>query len=206
MRVYVPATIATLRRLQADGELAALGGTAFALTPALRESYAAGDEEELSYAAMAEAGRASLRLLAAEQGDLELGGSELGGSELDGSELDGSELDGSDLGNSELGDHHGGASDVLARRAVISADVEGARLRPDLDAAVVRLSRPVQLSEVAAVHVDGAEAEVAVRAAVRVIDEADMGEHDAEFVLGEAADHELAWYATQELPFLLELL
>ena len=196
MRVYVPATIATLRRLQADGELAALGGTAFALTPALRESYAAGDEEELSYAAMAEAGRASLRLLAAEQGDLELGGSE----------LDGSELDGSDLGNSELGDHHGGASDVLARRAVISADVEGARLRPDLDAAVVRLSRPVQLSEVAAVHVDGAEAEVAVRAAVRVIDEADMGEHDAEFVLGEAADHELAWYATQELPFLLELL
>jgi len=191
MRVYVPATIATLRRLQADGELAALGGTAFALTPALRESYAAGDEEELSYAAMAEAGRASLRLLAAEQGDLELGGSELGGSEL---------------GGSELGDHHGGASDVLARRAVISADVEGARLRPDLDAAVVRLSRPVQLSEVAAVHVDGAEAEDAVRAAVRVIDEADMGEHDAEFVLGEAADHELAWYATQELPFLLELL
>ncbi len=183
MRVYVPATIATLRRLQADGELAALGGTAFALTPALRESYAAGDEEELSYAAMAEAGRASLRLLAAEQGD---GGSELGGS--------------------ELGGHHGGASDVLARRAVISADVEGARLRPDLDAAVVRLSRPVQLSEVAAVHVDGAEAEDAVRAAVRVIDEADMGEHDAEFVLGEAADHELAWYATQELPFLLELL
>lgn len=191
MRVYVPATIAILRRLQADGELAALGGTAFALTPALRESYAAGDEEELSYAAMAEAGRASLRLLAAEQGDLELGGSELGGSEL---------------GGSELGDHHGGASDVLARRAVISADVEGARLRPDLDAAVVRLSRPVQLSEVAAVHVDGAEAEDAVRAAVRVIDEADMGEHDAEFVLGEAADHELAWYATQELPFLLELL
>jgi len=196
MRVYVPATIATLRRLQADGELAAQGGTAFALTPALRESYAAGDEEELSYAAMAEAGRASLRLLAAEQGDLEFGGSELGGSELGGS----------DLRNSELGDRHGGASDALARRAVISADVEGARLRPDLDAAVVRLSRPVQLSEVAAVHVDGAEAEDAVRAAVRVIDEADMGEHDAEFVLGEAADHELAWYATQELPFLLELL
>ncbi|MDQ2722546.1 MAG: hypothetical protein M3Y19_04455 [Actinomycetota bacterium] len=168
MRVYVPATIATLRQLQADGELAPLGGTAFALTPALRESYAAGDEEELSYAAMAEAGRASLRLLAAEQGDTE--------------------------------------RDVLARRAVISADVEGARLRPDLDAAVVRLSRPVQLSEVAAVHLDGAEAEDAVRAAVRVIDEADLGEHDAEFVLGEAADHELAWYATQELPFLLELL
>jgi hypothetical protein len=39
-----------------------------------------------------------------------------------------------------------------------------------------------------------------------VIDAADLGDLDAEFVVGEAEDHELAWYATQELPFLLELL
>ena len=38
------------------------------------------------------------------------------------------------------------------------------------------------------------------------IDAADLGDPDAEFVLGDAEDHELAWYATQELPFLLELL
>ena len=35
-----------------------LGGTAFALTPALRESYVTGDAEELEYAAMADAARA----------------------------------------------------------------------------------------------------------------------------------------------------
>src|SRR5208337_5013610 len=36
----------------------------FAVTPALREAYASGDEEELEYAAMTEAARASLRMLA----------------------------------------------------------------------------------------------------------------------------------------------
>lgn len=166
MRVYVPATIRMLRELQDAGELAAVSGTAFALTPALRESYAVGDEEELAYAAMAEAARACLRLLA---GDL-------------------------------------AADGAPPRRAVLSADVENAQLRPDLDDAVVRLSGPVQLSEVASVHVDLAEAEDAVRAAVQVVDAADLGDPDAEFVLGEAEDHELAWYAAQELPFLLELL
>ena len=166
MRVYVPATIAMLESLLTDGELGAVNGTAFAVTPALREAYAVGDDEELSYSAMGEAARASLRLLA---GTLDDAG-------------------------------------VRARRAVVSADVDGARLRPDLDAAVVRLSAPVQLSEVASVHVDLAEAEDVVRAAVAVVDQADLGDHDAEFLLGEAADHELAWYATQELAFLLELL
>jgi len=36
----------------------------FAVTPALREAYASGDEEELEYVALAEAARASLRLIA----------------------------------------------------------------------------------------------------------------------------------------------
>ncbi len=166
MRVYVPVTVAMLAQLERDGELAAVGGTAFALTPALREAYAVGDDEELSYAAMAEAARASLRLLAGELDD----------------------------------------DSVLPRRAVLSADVDDPRLRPDLDAAVVRLSRPVQRSEVASVHLDLAEAEDSVRAAAGAVDDADLGDHDAEFLLGEVADHELAWYAAQELPFLLELL
>ena len=95
MRVYLPATIGMLRRLVSDGELQPLGGTGFALTPALRESYVSGDTEE---------------------------------------------------------------------------------------------------------------AEEAVRSAAAVIDAADLGDLDAEFALGEAEDHELAWYAPQELPFLLELL
>ncbi|UJW35222.1 hypothetical protein L3Q67_16420 [Saccharothrix sp. AJ9571] len=166
MRVYLPATIATLRRLVEDGEFAPISGTAFALTPALRESYTSGDTEELEYAALLDAARASLRLIAAEDTD---------------------EKD-------------------PPRRVVISADVEQVTPRPDLDAAVVRVAGPVELTQIAAVHVDTAEAEAAVVAAAAVIDAADLGDDDAEFALGEAEDHELAWYAPQELPFLLELL
>lgn len=168
MRVYIPATVSMLRALNAKGEVAAVGDTAFALTPALRESYATGTAEELEYAAMTEAARASLRLLAG-----------------------------------ELADDPEGA---LPRRAVVSADVEDATLRPDLDHAVVRLAGPVPVSLVAAVHLDTEEAGPAVRAAAAVIDAADLGDEDAEFTLGDAEDHELAWYATEELPFLLDLL
>ena len=48
-------------------------------------------------------------------------------------------------------------------------------------------------------------AEPAVRAAIEVIDAADLGDEDAELIVGDAQDHDLAWYATQELPFLLDL-
>ncbi|GAA1023384.1 MULTISPECIES: DUF6912 family protein [Amycolatopsis] len=163
MRVYLPATIAMLRDLEANGEFRARSGTGFALTPALREAYASGSDEELEYAALLDAARASLRLIAAE----------------------------------EKGE---------PRRAVVSVDVDDATLRPDLDAAVVRLAGPVPKSQIAAIHVDSADAEDAVTAAAAVIDAADLGDEDAEFTLGDAEDHELAWYALQELPFLLELL
>lgn len=168
MRVYIPATVLMLRTLNAAGELSAVTDTAFALTPMLRESYASGTSEELEYAAMLEAARASLRLLQAELEE-----------------------------EPEL---------VLPRRAVISADVDGATLRPDLDYAVVKLAGPVQMKQVAAIHLDTSDAEEAVRAAAGVVDAADLGDSDAEFTLGEAEDHELAWYAPEELPFLLELL
>ncbi|MBJ7385190.1 MAG: hypothetical protein JHC55_11960, partial [Mycolicibacterium sp.] len=48
--------------------------------------------------------------------------------------------------------------------------------------------------------------EAAVAAAVDVVDDADLGDEDAELTVGDAQDHDLAWYAAQELPFLLELL
>ncbi|MFZ2242426.1 MAG: hypothetical protein WAV90_23225, partial [Gordonia amarae] len=80
------------------------------------------------------------------------------------------------------------------------------KLRPDLDAAVVKVSGPVPLSAIASVHVDGSDAEDAVRTAVVVIDAADLGDEDAELAVGDVEDFDLAWYATQELPFLLELL
>jgi hypothetical protein len=152
-----------LHELNEAGELKPLNGTAFALTPALREAYTSGSEEDLEYVAMADAARASLRLI-------------------------------------------GNDPDAMRRRVVIAADVDSATPRPDLDNSVVRVSGSVLLKDIAAIHLDASEAEKAVGAATLVIDAADMGDEDAEFALGDVEDHELAWYATQELPFLLELM
>lgn len=63
MRVYLPATTSGLRALLAEGTLGAVPLTGFAVTPGLREHYVDDDLEELEYAALLEAARASLRLL-----------------------------------------------------------------------------------------------------------------------------------------------
>jgi len=167
MRVYIPATLPMLQEFIADGFLQPRAGTAFAVTPALRESYAEGDDDELAEVAIGEAALASLRLLSA--------------------------------------DADGG---LPLRRAVVVADAPENKvtLRPDLDDAVVRVSGRLVMDQVAAVYVDNADAEPAVRAAIAVIDEADFGDEDAELTVGDAQDHALAWYATQEVPFLLDLL
>ena len=99
-----------------------------------------------------------------------------------------------------------GTSDLPPRRAVVVAEVEGATARPDLDDAVVRLSAPIAFTDVIAVYVDNADAEQAVVPAIEAVDAADLGDEDAEFIVGDAQDHDLAWYAAQELPFLIELL
>ena len=170
MQIYVPVTLAMLQQLVADGSLWPVNGTAFAVTPRLREAYAEGDDDELGEVALREAALASMRLLAA----------------ADASEQSGAVL--------------------LPRRAVLVADVGDLTLRPDLDDAVVRIGAPVAIEDVVAAFVDNAAAEADVTAAIAVIDEADLGDEDAELTVGDAQDHDLAWYATQELPFLLELL
>ena len=55
MRVYIPATVAMLQQLVADRSLRAVNATAFAVTPALRESYAEGDDDELADVALRDA-------------------------------------------------------------------------------------------------------------------------------------------------------
>jgi uncharacterized protein (DUF2252 family) len=169
MRIYIPVTLAMLQQLVSDGSLRPVSGTAFAVTPKLREAYAEGDDDELGEVALREAARASLRLIA-------------GAAE--------------------------GAGDAALppRRAVLVADMADVTLRPDLDDAVVRIGAPVTIDDVVAAFVDNAAAEAQVTAAVEVIDAADLGDEDAELTVGDAEDHDLAWYGTQELPFLLELL
>src|SRR2546423_13088625 len=62
MRVSLPATLPALTALKERGELVP-DGEAHAVTPALREWYAEGDEEELEYVAFTRAAQAALRLL-----------------------------------------------------------------------------------------------------------------------------------------------
>ena len=66
MRLFIPATLTMLETLLDAGEMPVRSGTAFAATPALIESYAEGDMEEIEHVAFLEAARASLRLLGGE--------------------------------------------------------------------------------------------------------------------------------------------
>jgi hypothetical protein len=63
MRVYLPSTLPALADVLRDGQVGPAPVHGFAVTPALREAYASGDEEELEYIAMLAAARESLRLL-----------------------------------------------------------------------------------------------------------------------------------------------
>lgn len=94
------------------------------------------------------------------------------------------------------------------RRVVIAADVPDSaiELDPNTGRSAVRLLDELPLSELASIHVDGADAEPAITAAVAVLIEADLGSADAQFTVDEAEGYELAWYGTQELGPLLELL
>jgi hypothetical protein len=66
MRVYLPSTMLGLADALAKGEVGPSPLHGFAVTPALREAYASGDDEELEYVAMLAAARQSLRLLDAD--------------------------------------------------------------------------------------------------------------------------------------------
>ncbi|MCQ4042527.1 DUF6912 family protein [Streptantibioticus rubrisoli] len=104
------------------------------------------------------------------------------------------------------------AGDAAAarRRVVVAVDVPDAAVTVDpdrgLDPAalgVVRLVAAVPLARAAAVHVDAGDAEPDVAAAAEALGAADAGDDDARFVVDGAEDHELLWYATQEIPALI---
>jgi hypothetical protein len=167
-----------LSKLVADRSVSPVNGTAFAVTPALRESYSEGDDDELNEVALREAALASVRLLAGA----------------------------ADEGSAPDVAGQAAPAALPVRRAVLVAEVDDVTVRPDLDDAVVRLSGPVDYDQVVAAYVDNQAAETAVLAAIDAVDAADLGDEDAELTVGDAQDHDLAWYATQELPFLLDLL
>jgi Family of unknown function (DUF6912) len=163
MRVYLPSTLTALVGVLDAGEVGTAPVRGFAVTPGLREWYASGDMEELEYVAMAQAARASLRLLQADPS-------------------------------------------APRRRVVLAAELpdQAVTVRNGLDKpGKVELSMPVRLSDVVSGHVDDVVAAPDIDAAVNALDAADDGDEDAKFIVGGAEGHELLWYATQELRYLL---
>ncbi|WP_327008381.1 hypothetical protein OHA72_14690 [Dactylosporangium sp. NBC_01737] len=162
IRVYLPATLAQLAVLRESGELPP-PGEAHAVTPALREWYAEGDEEELEYVAFTRAAQSALRLLRHDP-------------------------------------------KAPRRRVVLCVDLPEKSLKMaglDLGSSQVEVAGKVPLRAVAAIHVDGSDAEAEVSAAADVVEEAAAGDPDAQFTVDGAEDHELEWYDPSELDHLI---
>ncbi|TLP62059.1 DUF6912 family protein [Microbispora triticiradicis] len=99
-----------------------------------------------------------------------------------------------------------GDGEGAARRVVLAADVPDETVKAGgglEERARVRVVEPVPLKLLAAVHVDDPAAVPDVEAAIAVLPAADGGDDDARFVVDGVEDHELLWYATQEIPDLL---
>jgi hypothetical protein len=164
MRVYLPATLPLLARSLRTAEIGPAPLGAFAVTPALRESYASGDLEELEYVAMMHAARASLRLLAADP-------------------------------------------QAPRRRVVLAAEVPAEHVGGNggfFDPTRVEITEPVPLQWIKSGHIDDSLAEADVAKAVAALPAAEAGDDDAQFMVDGAEGHELLWFATQELPFVIE--
>ena len=102
--------------------------------------------------------------------------------------------------------------DAPRRRVVVAVDVPDGAASADPDRALdpaalgeVRVAGTVRLAKAAAVHADSGEAEQDVAAAAGALAAADAGDDDAQFVVDGAEDHELLWFATQEIPNLVGL-
>ncbi|MEV5848073.1 hypothetical protein AB0M32_39535 [Streptomyces sp. NPDC051985] len=98
------------------------------------------------------------------------------------------------------------------RRVVVAVDVPDGTATADPDRGLdpaalgeVRVTGTVALAKAAAVHVDSDDAEEDVTAAAGALAAADGGDDDAQFVVDGAEDHELLWFATQEIPNLMGL-
>jgi hypothetical protein len=93
------------------------------------------------------------------------------------------------------------------RRVVLAVELrdDAVRPAPDVDRAAVRLSGPVPWRVVQSALVDDPSAVDDVRQALAALPAADAGDDDAAFTVDTVDDHELGWYAVQELSALVAL-
>ncbi|AMW10838.1 hypothetical protein A4E84_15770 [Streptomyces qaidamensis] len=91
------------------------------------------------------------------------------------------------------------------RRVVIAVDVADRAVSADPGRGPgpapgeVRVAGAVPLGKAASVHVDATDAQADVTAAAEALPAADGGDDDAQSVVDGAEDHELLWFATQEI-------
>ncbi|GLW71637.1 hypothetical protein Kpho02_39360 [Kitasatospora phosalacinea] len=103
--------------------------------------------------------------------------------------------------------------DAPRRRVVLAVEVADSAVTPfpgdeyqdQASLGRVVLGGPVRLAKAAAVHADDTDPDVLadVTAAVGAIAAADGGDQDAQFTVDGAEDHELLWFAIQEIPGLI---
>jgi len=93
------------------------------------------------------------------------------------------------------------------RRVVLAVELpdDAVRPAPDVDRAAVRIAAPVSWRVVESALVDDPSAVDDVRRAVAALSAADPGDDDATFTVDSVDDHELGWYAVQELSALVAL-
>jgi hypothetical protein len=92
------------------------------------------------------------------------------------------------------------------RRVVLAAELADdlVGMRNGLDKpGLVQVDGAVLLADVMSGHVDDVVAIADIEAAAAALPAADGGDEDARFIVDGAEGHELLWYATQELSYLL---
>jgi hypothetical protein len=91
------------------------------------------------------------------------------------------------------------------RRVVLAADVadDDVVFDPDDDPAAVRITAPVRFDQVVSAHVDDPSAAPDVSAAITMLEHGHVDDDDVQFAVDGLDDHELQWYAVQEIAFLL---
>src|SRR5699024_9681576 len=89
------------------------------------------------------------------------------------------------------------------------ADIPDANLTADPTGgdSVLRVEpAQLELTQLRAIHTDDEDAEAATQRAKECIDDADLGDEDAELALGDCEDNLMSWYDSKELGVLVDLM